>query len=692
MSVEFQIPRNCLAALLMAQVAVLLPHLFRLPTWVTLVCVVCAVWRIVLYTGRGFYPSGILKFLLVVIAVLGIFSSYGNLFSLEPIVALLVTAFALKLIEMKHKRDVTAVIFLAYFVAATHFLFEQQIQDAVYMVVAVVLVTAALVALQQDPGRQQQTGASPLPALRIAAKLLLQAIPLTILMFIVFPRIEPLWSVPGAQSSGKTGPSDSMSPGDISELANSGELAFRVSFEGEVPDTQKMYWRGLVFNHFDGRRWRTVAPKTQQSQSNQWQPYSRKSLTEVVRGGEPITYTVTIEPNKQPWLYSLAYARSTSDTVLPAKDFTLRTVFPLESRFQYQVTSYPDSVLSPQLSPAQRQAGLQLPDAYNPRSLLFAKQLRQKQGSDRAYMQSVLRHFNREPFVYTLKPGKLGRESIDEFMFEQRRGFCEHYASSFVFLMRAAGVPARVVVGYQGGELNPYDGYVLVHQFDAHAWTEVWFEGKGWVRVDPTAAVAPERVEHGFSEALQDELDDGTVLPFSARDIAALQWLRLRWDGINYSWSKWILNYDSETQMMILESWLGAVTPWRIALFILGVSALVLGVVAVSLLRQGVKHKLHVVDSCYLRHAKSMQRLGLVRSVGEGPDSFSERIALLDSDLAAPAKRIAYLYKKMRYELPAGESIARSDLSKLQSEVRIFIKQVRTRPAIKVEAAAVSTL
>lgn len=676
MNGDFQIPRNCLAALLFAQVAVLLPHLFRLPAWVTLVCVVCAVWRVVLYTGRGFYPSGVLKFLLVVVAILGILSSYGNLFSLEPIVALLITAFALKLIEMKHKRDVTAVIFLAYFVAATHFLFEQKIEDAVYIIFAVLLVTAALIALQQDHGQQEQTHKnSPLPAFKMASKLLLQAVPLTILMFVVFPRIDPLWSVPGAQSSGKTGPSDSMSPGDISELANSSELAFRVSFDGDVPPQDQLYWRGLVFNHFDGRRWRPKGERGQEGKrSNGWP----SSQPDVLRRGKALQYTVTIEANKQPWLYALPYARSASNSVLPGRDFTLRTVFPLDGRFQYKVESYPQSILNPSLSQQQREHALQMPDGYNPRALQFAKQLRARSADNKRYMQAVLQHFNQEAFHYTLKPGQLGRDSIDQFLFDTRRGFCEHYSSSFVFLMRAAGVPARVVVGYQGGELNPFEGYLLVHQFDAHAWSEVWFEGEGWQRVDPTAAVAPERVEHGFSEALQEELTEGNVLPFGARDLAALQWVRLRWDSVNYSWSKWILNYDAETQMQVLENWLGAVTPWRIAAFILGVGALVIGAVAISLLRQRVKYKLHVVDKHYLRYTRMLQRVAIERGMGEGPDSFAERIAAEHPDLASAARRIAYLYKRMRYEVPAGDAYQREDLRKLLHEIAQFSKALKT--------------
>jgi transglutaminase-like putative cysteine protease len=468
-----------------------------------------------------------------------------------------------------------------------------------------------------------------------------------------------------------------MSPGDISELANSSELAFRVTFDSEVPTQDQLYWRGLVFNHFDGRRWRPLSPERDKNRDNSWKAYKPSNKPAVIRRGPAVQYTVTIEANKQPWLYALPYAKSPDNGVLPGRDLTLRTVFPLDARFQYRVESYPQSILNPELDAIKRRRALQLPDGYNPRALQFASQLHARSGSDQAYMRAVLQHFNQEAFHYTLKPGQLGRDSIDEFLFDKRRGFCEHYASSFVFLMRAAGVPARVVVGYQGGELNPYEGYLLVHQFDAHAWTEVWFPGEGWQRVDPTAAVAPERVEHGFSEALQEELTENRVLPFGARDIAALQWLRLRWDSVNYSWSKWILNYDADRQMQVLENWLGAVTPWRIAAFILGVSALVIGAVAISLLRQRVKHKLHVIDRHYLRYTRVLQRLGLERAPAEGPDSYAERVEAQYPELGAAARRVAYLYKRMRYELPAGAAHKREDQRKFIEEIRLFAKAAK---------------
>ena len=670
MAVVFQIPRNCLAALLIAQAVVLLPHLFRLPVWVSSVCVVCALWRLFLYTGRGFYPSGVLKTLLVFISIGAILYEYGNLLSLEPIVALLITTFALKLIEMKSRRDVLVVIYLAYFVAATHFLFEQGIVDGVYLLIAVVVITSALVALHETQERVK-----PMRSLLASAKLVAQAIPLTIIMFVVFPRIGPLWSVPGTDTKARTGPSDTMGPGDISDLANSTDLAFRVSFEGKTPSTEKLYWRGLVFSYFDGRRW-----SERNNDGKDWQAYD-SSATLADKLSEPLNYTVTIEGNGQHWLYGMPVARSSTSTVQKATNFTLRSESPLEQRYQYQVTSWLKYRLAPNLSPVKQREQLQLPRGYNPKAIELALQMRTDSADKQAYIQSVLNYFNQQPFVYTLKPSKLGRDSVDEFLFDTRRGFCEHYASSFVFMMRAVGIPSRIVVGYQGGELNPFENYLLVHQYDAHAWAEVWLAGQGWVRVDPTAAVAPERVESSISDFLADEMGEESTLPFiNLRELSALKWVRLRWDSVNYSWNKWVLNYDTELQMEVLEDWLGEVTGWKIALVVLISGGLVLLLVAFSLLKHGVKHRLHPIDRTYLRHARAVSKLGIERLDSEGANDFAARVSEQFPELADSASRIAYLYNGLRYNRSAGggEAKALDELKrKLQEEVKYFLQASR---------------
>ena len=660
----------------------LLPHLTRLPIWVTMVCAVCALWRVLLFTGRGFYPGSMLKFLLVAVAFIGIWNSYGTLISLEAVVALLITAFALKLIEMKNRRDVFAVIFLAYFVAAMQFLFDQNVLLVAYMLVAVALVTAALIALHESNARQR-----PIHALTTGAKLIAQALPLAIVLFIVFPRFGPLWAVPSQQSKAMTGQSDSMAPGDFAELAKSNELAFRVKFDAEQPPLQSLYWRGLVFSNFDGRSW-----SAQQSagSSSQWQAYRRAAQTTgaaVSKRGEPVDYAVTLEPSQQPWLFALPLAESNTADVVQTGDFRLLATRPLEQRFLYRVRSYMESVLEPQLSQPRRLAELQLPAAGDPRSREFARRLRDQSADDADYVQAVLKHFNQNEFVYTLRPGKLGRHSIDEFLFASRRGFCEHYASSFVFLMRAAGVPARVVVGYQGGEVNPYEEYVLVHQFDAHAWAEVWLPGRGWQRVDPTSAVAPNRIELGIGDTLGDELrDSGSLSLTNFRHIKLLNWARLRWDGVNYSWTQFVLNYDAAAQLTFFEQWLGAVSPLRIALFLLGGGALVLGLIAVSLLRDKVVHKLHPVDAIYLRHCKALQRAGITRAAAEAPHTFALRIAQTYPELADSAQRIERLYTDLRYSFApkVGAKIddRKHKINKLRAEIKFIVSKLKSQPKV----------
>lgn len=677
MALIYQIPRNCLVALLLSQVAVLAPHLLRLPLWVTAVCLVCALWRLVLYTGRGFYPSGVLKSLLLIIAGGAIFKEYGNLYSLEPIVALLITTSALKLIEMKSRRDVLVVIYLAYFVAATHFLFEQGLLDALYTIFAATLITSALICLHQS-----DTHKGPAQAVWKSSRLLLQAVPLTIVMFIVFPRIGPLWSVPGAESGATTGPSDSMGPGDISNLARSSDLAFRVSFDGPIPSPSKLYWRGLVFSDFDGRRWRQWLANDSTGKISQEIVDERAS--EQQRRGDPLSYTVTLEASQQPWLYAIALASAEQNfgdvKVLPGLENTLRSRKAIEQRYQYRVQSWLDYTMDQTLSAAQRTRELSLPDGFNPRTLAFAQEMRRKYAEPAVLLRHVLAHFHREEFIYTLKPPRLGRHSVDEFMFDTRRGFCEHYASSFVVLMRAAGVPARVVVGYQGGEVNPFEKYLLVHEFDAHAWAEVWLQGQGWVRVDPTAAVAPNRIEAGISDVLADEMGQQSTLPLiQLRQLPMLRWARLRWDSVNYSWTHWVLNYDSELQLSVLEDWMGEVTGWRIAGFVLGSGGLVLGLIALNLLRQRVRHKLHPIDKTYLLHSDHLAKAGLIRSEGEGVQQFASRVAEKYPQHAELAIEIASLYSELRYNHHGGVnelSQTRSIHEELKKRVRQFARDL----------------
>lgn len=618
MAISWQIPRNCLAWLLLAQVVLLLPHVQRLPWWVSLVYGCCAVWRIMIYQGRWSLPPRIVKAIMAILCAVGIYRSFGTMVGLEPTVALLFSGFSLKLLEVGSKRDVYLLIYLAYFVAVTGFLFSQELWLAIYLFASLMVITAALVALHQHSLDKLSAR-----SLARAAILFAQAVPLMLVLFLVFPRFEPLWSVPLPSHQAKTGMSDTMSPGDVSNLGRSDQLVFRAVFADAIPPRSQMYWRGMIFSEFDGRQWQ---------RANGGQRMLNKRESQQIRAGfvGPIRYTIIQEPTYQNWLFTLPLAYSNDAKLHMVSDSRLVRLEPVRSRIQFDVASDPNAILESQLSPLLRNINTSLPPDSNPQARKFAQQLLLESKGSVDYVNRILNYFAQQSFYYTLQPPALGADAVDEFLFTTRRGFCEHYASSFVFLVRAAGIPARVVAGYQGGDLNPLSGTVSVRQYDAHAWSEVWLQHR-WRRIDPTAAVSPLRIEYGLERALarnqEQFLADSPLSPLRYRNINWLNQLRLRVEAVNYLWVKWVLDYQGETQLNVLKAVLGDITPARVAGFVLGVGALVLAAVAWQL-KQGLP-ALTPEQRLYLGMCSALGKAGYVRRDNEGPIDYARRVAAL---------------------------------------------------------------
>lgn len=605
--------RHALTWLLLAQFAVIAPHALRVPVWVDAIWLGCACWRVMVYQGRWPFPGRAVKFLLVMGCIAGLRYSYSSLLGLEVMVALLVACFSFKLLEAATQREALLLLFLGYFVAITEFLFEQGLGTVLYMLLPIALLTAALVALHQ-PHPVARFDWLPL---RTAATMLAQALPLMLLLFLVFPRFAPLWQVPLQSGGARTGMSDEMAPGDVAQLSLSDALAFRVAFDGPVPPHRELYWRGLVFDDFDGRRWRAGALAQ----------FPQRDAIEPI--GPALDYTVYIEPTFQRWLYALQRAASVDPKTALTADHRLVARDVLREKMVYRARSFPQAPLDPVLSEQIRRYELQLPRDGNSRTRRWAESLREQHDDDAAFIDAVLDFFRTEQFFYTLRPPLLGEQAVDEFLFGSRRGFCEHYAGSFVFVLRAAGIPARVVAGYQGGEVNPRTGTVLVHQFDAHAWAEAWLQGRGWVRFDPTAAVSPLRIERGVESALAT----GEFLaqsPLSLNRYRTLGWLnrlRLRGDELNYAWTRWVVNYRDETQADVLRGLLGEISPWRIALFLVGGGAVVLLIVAGALLgRQVFGERLPSEQRLYARFCRRLEREGFTRPPGMAPGDFARRV------------------------------------------------------------------
>jgi len=461
-----------------------------------------------------------------------------------------------------------------------------------------------------------------------AGSLLAQALPFMLVLYLLFPRINgPLWGLPADAFTGQTGLSDSMAPGNIANLVRSGEIAFRVRFDEVPPARQQLYWRGPVLENFDGRIWRQAT-----------RPASPERIEEL---GPRIAYEMTLEAHGQRWLLALdAPVALPADAKLDGRLAALAPR-PVDKRQRLRLSSSPAYRLNTAESPLSLSDNLRLPANGNPQTRELARNWQAQANGPAEVIARALRHFREEPFHYTLQPPLLGRDGIDDFLFRTRRGFCEHYAAAFVVLMRNAGIPARVVTGYQGGEMNPRDGYLVVRQSEAHAWAEVWLEKRGWVRVDPTAAVAPERIERGIVDALPA----GEPLPaFLMRHGDWLRDLRHRWEALNNAWNQHILGYDTQRQRDLLSR-LGFEVDWRQLIIALGLAcAIVLALVTAWSLRQRIRP----APEIRLWH-RAQRRIGIHCAPGETPLAFAARLRAADPALAARFDPVVRHFLLARY-------------------------------------------
>jgi len=675
MEVHTQIPRLTLWWLLAALFLVITPHIFRLPMWVSFLIIACVVWRILIFTGRANFPNKPIKLLIVFLALPLTIAQYRVLGAgLDAAVCLLILGTVFKLLEMRQRRDMLIVVSLCFVLTMVGFIYSQTMLAAVHALLTFVVITGALISLQRENSRSSLKSNGQL-ALRLVA----QSIPLTIVLFVLVPRVAPLWTMPVPVSSSKTGVTDEMSPGNISNLSRSAELAFRVSFDDSTPINEELYWRGLVLDFFDGRAWRRSGTAFQSY--SMLERFQRPSQGE--RRGEPVSYDIILEPTQQTWIYALPLAQLDVNDVIQDRNYSLHIEKPVTQRYRYQVQSYLNYDMDMELSSGLRARALQMPEVeLNPRSQQLAAQFRQEAPDDRAYALRVLRHFREEPFFYTLNPPLLGEASIDDFLFSSRQGYCEHYASSFVYLMRAAGIPSRVVVGYQGGEINPFEGYTMVYQYNAHAWAEVWLEGEGWVRFDPTGAVAPERISEGAQAVLENQpgfLEDSRFSMMRFRNTQWLNSLRLRLDSMDYAWNRWVISYDEDMQLQLLEKLFGEQARNRLYLALGIAISLFFGIAAFFLLR-GRRQQTHDrATQLYLRLTRDLAAQGLVRKRGEGPKDFCARVASTRPEWAQAIEQITQMYVQLSYASNTQSVSDGGEQAALFERLRESIRELRLR-------------
>lgn len=644
------LPRDKADTLLLlgAALLVLAPHMSHLPLWTSAVILGTLAWRAAI-TWRGKRMPPLWLLLPVSLAAMaGVYASYRTLLGRDAGVAMLALLLAFKLLEMHARRDLFVVIFLSFFLLLTTFFYTQAIWMAVLMAATVVVLLATLMTFQY-------TGAVPPLGrrLRETGRIFLIATPLALFLFVAFPRFQgPLWGLPGDARSGKSGMSDTMSPGSVASLALSEEVAFRVRFHGAPPPQAKLYWRGIVLSDFNGKTWSRNSRPLYALGEN------LRDLTIRVEG-EALKHDITLEPSGKRWLFSLEL--TAPDVTVPggaiaSDELELTSRLPVHERLRYSARAWSSHQWQAELPPERQARWLRLPPGYNPRTLALAQSL-QRPGNSAASAQAVLNLFRREQFRYTLEPPPLGRDTVDDFLFTTRAGFCEHYAAAFTVLMRAMGIPARVVNGYQGGELNPVDGYLTVRQSDAHAWAEIWLPQRGWVRVDPTAAVAPERIEHNLARSLPQTAPFGLdgLIGLRNNPDSWLSQLRFNLNALNNAWNQWVLDYNPDRQRSFLEELSFGFFNWRGLAGLAAIAALV-----VLWRRRRALAAQDPVEAAYGAFCRLMARHGRERLSDEGPHSYALRLQDLEIPEAKKAAMRSFLelYGKLKYGRPDGKNTA----------------------------------
>ncbi len=611
---------------------VVAPHTEHLPLWLSAMTFAMVGWRWTAASGRLPLPGKWIMALLLIGSIAGILLQYRTLFGRDAGVALLTLMLALKLLETRSYRDAMLTVFLGYFLVIAGFFYTQAIPFAIYLFAVVLVLTSALVAINHPASAMQWRR-----LLKLSALLTAQAVPVMLLLFVLFPRQSgPLWGMPGDAFSAKSGLSENMAPGSISQLVQSDAIAFRAEFADMPPPQSNLYWRALVLENYDGRVWRVVRGD-----------HTPEPAMET--SGTPVTYTLTIEPHDKPWVFALEMP---DPQTLPPNTFLtsnlqLLSRKPVQRLTRFTLSSYFSHQVGKDAESAQLRRALFLPKGGNPKARELARKMRDESGNDAGIVARALRMFREQGYAYTLTPPLLGQDGIDEFLFTTRSGFCEHYAGAFTFLMRAAGVPARVVTGYQGGEHNPVGNYFIVRQSDAHAWSEVWLKGRGWVRVDPTAAVSSSRIENGIASALPE----GEPLPFFVRtDLEWLRSLRQNWDALNNYWDQWVLSYDQEQQIGLFARLGFGIVSWRELAWGLAIGmAFLLGSIAAYIFWPKRRSPADKIQALYLGYCRKLEKAGLARLPTEGPLDFAQRIRIQRPDLAATTDAVAKLYIQLRY-------------------------------------------
>jgi protein-glutamine gamma-glutamyltransferase len=648
----------------LALVGALILHIDRMPLWVSAIAVALLAWRMAASVRAVALPGKFTRAFVALALVGTVFAFLHTLNGLQAGTWMLALMCAVKMLETQQRRDEYIVVGGALFLLLAACLARQSLpRTPLYIAETWICCSAfAMIAYGPEASAGARERLAPAfesrAAILLAGRALLYSLPLAVVLFLVFPRLPgAFWALPRTEGA-ETGLSDTMSPGSISQLSSSYDIAFRVKFDGAPPPARERYWRGPVLHKFDGYTW-----------SRSFASAYRAQILEY--SGPAYRYHVSLEPSQQHWWFSLdTVDGAPNHRVFFTYDYELVASDPVTSLTTYDAVSHTQTRATQPLSPLAHRVDTDLPKGRNPRSWQLGREMRQRVDSDMAYVAAVLEFLRTGGFVYSLTPPLLNYDSVDDFLFNTRSGFCGHYASAFVMLMRAANVPARVVTGYLGGEWNPIGGYFIVRQSDAHSWAEVWVDGKGWLRVDPTAVVEPERLTRGMLDLLPQA---GSAEARLVRSWPSLTEMLHRWDAINAWWNDHVLKFDYRSQLNLLSR-LGIPSPdvtvlaWAFAILL----SVWLLWIAWQFGRGPTLRRPDRLAKAYARLCGKLARVGVPRSAHEGPLAYADTISSKRPDLAQGVRKLLTQYAELRYGAPRAESRA-DDIAGFERDVARLI-------------------
>jgi transglutaminase-like putative cysteine protease len=608
------------------------------------------IWRFIGHWKKHWLPNKILVLLLTICGMAILFTQHHTIFGRDAGTSLFITALGLKLMEIRKPKDIILIIYLAFIVAASQLLYRQNIFMAVYIFLVCILLFGTLILINNP--RQHL-----LSTFKQSSIILLQALPFMMVMFIFFPRLEaPRWMFLNDSHAAQIGLGNTLEPGSISRLGQSDELVFRVRFSGAVPSPDQRYWRGPVFSHTDGKRWSQI--KAGENQTEKTKPEF---------SGTPYVYTLLLEPQKQNWIFALDLpAKYPAQTIQNANYQLLVSKTP-QNRAEYQITSYTSYNTGP-INQKEIIDNLQLPGQPSKKLTELVVNLQGSSNNPRQLIKNTLDYFSNSDFYYTLRPPLMPDKPIEAFLFEHRRGFCSHYATAFVYLMRIAKIPARVVTGYQGGKYNDVGNFLEIRQANAHAWAEVWLDQRGWIRIDPTAAVAPERIEQDVNIDMQIAYGEVNFQRNQNENILG-KWLKrtgLLWNSIDYHWQRWIINYTTSNQKHLLQL-LGIQRLEILGYLLVGIfSVLTSFLIFIMFYKKNTPDDM--VLSIYHQFCSKIATKGVILATGDGAKDFSHRCKQKLPYLGSQIDAITSLYLQIRY----GKSNTADKVDQLKSLVASF--------------------